>query len=108
METRNWNASRIAAARRHFRRAVALDPGNLFARGFLDRVSLNARSHAFVEPLFQLGCDVVESQLVVAGDMSAEDEDEEMVDIPSKIESDTDESTRPTKRRRSRGKEKTP
>lgn len=37
--TSDWNASRVASAKRHFRRALALDPENRFAKGWLDRVS---------------------------------------------------------------------
>ncbi|KAG8691864.1 hypothetical protein FRC11_007223 [Ceratobasidium sp. 423] len=60
LNTSNWNASRVASAKRHFRRAVALDPENTFARGWLDR----------------LGYDVAESQLVASGSGAMDDEDE--------------------------------
>lgn len=113
LDTQNWNVARIAAAKRHFRRAIALDPGNTFARGYLDR----------------LGCDVGETQPVVSTSMSIEeeeDEDEDMVDIPRKVEhesdledsklgmilkpdrEDEDERARPTKRARSKAKEHAP
>ncbi|CAE7154210.1 unnamed protein product [Rhizoctonia solani] len=61
LNTSNWSASRVAAAKRHFRRAIALDPGNGFARGWLDR----------------LGYDIAESQPNALGSGVTDDEDEE-------------------------------
>ncbi|CAE6521486.1 unnamed protein product [Rhizoctonia solani] len=74
LSTSNWNASRIASAKRHFRRAVALDPENTFARGWLDR----------------LGYDVAESQPVVSGSGAMNDEDEGEGEGMSKEEQDQD------------------
>ncbi|KAJ1311435.1 hypothetical protein OPQ81_009924 [Rhizoctonia solani] len=61
LNTSNWNASRVASAKRHFRRALALDPDNGFAKGWLDR----------------LGYDAVEIQPGVTGSRVMDDEDEE-------------------------------
>ncbi|CAE6422806.1 unnamed protein product [Rhizoctonia solani] len=61
LDVSGWNAPRVAAAKRHFRRAIALDPGNNFARGWLER----------------LGCDSIESQPVASGLMALDDEEDE-------------------------------
>ncbi|CAE6446377.1 hypothetical protein ACGC1H_001681 [Rhizoctonia solani] len=109
LNTSNWNASRLVAAKRHFRRTIALDPGNGFARGWLDR----------------LGYDVVESQPVASGSGAIDEEDEEegtskeegdismekdeddFVVLPANMDidpSDDEDRARPTKRPRGHAK----
>ncbi|CUA76733.1 hypothetical protein RSOLAG22IIIB_02203 [Rhizoctonia solani] len=103
LNTSSWNASRVAAAKRHFRRAISLDSGNDFARGWLDR----------------LGYDMAENHPVTLGPEAMVDEDEEgsskdeqdlMIDkdeedvaaLPAKMDIDPsdDEDRRPSKRPR--------
>ncbi|KDN50176.1 hypothetical protein RSAG8_01512, partial [Rhizoctonia solani AG-8 WAC10335] len=107
LNTLNWNASRVAAAKRHFRRAIALDPGNGFARGWLDR----------------LGYDIAESQPVASGsgvmddeedeeegtskeeqDLTMDKDEEDLVALPAKMDVDPSEDeedrARPSKRPR--------
>ncbi|CAE6425126.1 unnamed protein product [Rhizoctonia solani] len=107
LDISNWNVPRVAAAKRHFRRAIALDPGNGFARGWLDR----------------LGCDTIENQPVMSGPRATEDEDEEegeskegqdiimardedhdLIALPTNMDIDSDDddldSARPSKRPR--------
>ncbi|KAG8738548.1 hypothetical protein FRC12_016718 [Ceratobasidium sp. 428] len=88
IDTRGWDATRIASAKRHFRRALALDPDNTFARGFLDR----------------LGADVQETQRDDLTTMDIDDdEDEEAVVLEPAASSDED--PRPIKK--ARGQRKT-
>ncbi|CAE6469849.1 unnamed protein product [Rhizoctonia solani] len=107
LNTLNWNASRVAAAKRHFRRAIALDPGNGFARGWLDR----------------LGYDIAESQPVASGsgvmddeedeeegtskeeqDLTMDKDEEDLVALPAKMDvdpsDDEEDRARPSKRPR--------
>ncbi|KAF8605144.1 hypothetical protein BDV93DRAFT_471089 [Ceratobasidium sp. AG-I] len=87
IDIQEWNAARIAASKRHFRRALALDPDNSFARGFLDR----------------LGSDVIQTQPATSVATHA-DEDDDMVGLTPMITSDQESEVRPAKKPRSTGK----
>lgn len=87
IDTQGWNAARIAASKRHFRRALALDPDNSFARGFLDR----------------LGSDVAETRPATSVATHA-DEDDEMVELAPMIVFDQESEVRPAKKPRNTGK----
>ncbi|CAE6395916.1 unnamed protein product [Rhizoctonia solani] len=97
LNTSNWNASRVAASKRHFRRAIALDPGNEFASGWLD----------------WLGYDIAEIHPVASGLGAMDDEDEEegeskeehLIALPIKMDidpsdDDDEDMARPNKRLR--------
>ncbi|KAG8748483.1 hypothetical protein FRC10_003616 [Ceratobasidium sp. 414] len=85
ISTRGWDTARVASAKRHFRRALALDPDNAFARGFLSR----------------LGADVQETQHEPAAAMEVDDDD--VILLASPVSSDEDR-TRPIKKARSQSK----
>ncbi|KAG9126854.1 hypothetical protein FRC07_001711 [Ceratobasidium sp. 392] len=88
IDTRGWDATRIASAKRHFRRTLALDPENAFARGFLDR----------------LGADVQETQREPAAAMDVDNDDTIVLDNAASSEEDV----RPVKKARGQPKRTAP
>ncbi|QRV76248.1 RNA polymerase I specific initiation factor [Ceratobasidium sp. AG-Ba] len=85
IDTRDYDLTRVASAKRHFRRALALDPDNAFARGFLDR----------------LGADVQETQREATASMDLDDG--ELI-APDPIVLSDEEAMRPIKKARSQSK----
>ncbi|KAG8716248.1 hypothetical protein FRC08_009701 [Ceratobasidium sp. 394] len=85
IDTRGWDVARIASSKRHFRRALALDPDNTFARGFLDR----------------LGADVQETQREPTVAMDVDDDD---VVLLGPAASSDEGDTRPIKKARNQTK----
>ncbi|KAG9104558.1 hypothetical protein FRC06_001338 [Ceratobasidium sp. 370] len=85
IDTRGWDTTRTASAKRHFRRALALDSDNAFARGFLDR----------------LGADVQDTQHELAAAMNVDDES---VMSPAPAVSSDEDDIRPIKKARNQSK----
>ncbi|QRW19307.1 RNA polymerase I specific initiation factor [Rhizoctonia solani] len=105
-----WNAPRVAAAKRHFRRAIALDPGNEFARGWLERLDHGAAGEQ--PEVSSLGAmddedEDEEANIKEEPDItmaSYKDEDDDLIALSIKMDTDSDDDdldeARPSKRPR--------
>ncbi|CAE6513063.1 unnamed protein product [Rhizoctonia solani] len=107
LNTSNWNASRVAASKRHFRRAIALDPGNEFARGWLDWLGYDiAESHPVASGLGAMDDeDEEEGESKEEQDLKIEKEEDDLIALPIKMDidpsdDDDEDMERPNKRLR--------
>ncbi|KAF8760880.1 Reverse transcriptase (RNA-dependent DNA polymerase) [Rhizoctonia solani] len=86
LDVARWNAPRVAAAKRHFRRAIALDPGNEFARGEQPEVSsLGAMDDEDEDEEANIK---EEPDITMA---SYKDEDDDLIALSIKMDTDSDD-----------------